>query len=67
MGWRLRADRISVVLGLGRIVKSVRGDGGVLLRGRMGEGRGEALDLDINSQTARWQGRVRGLAETDAF
>ncbi|MBL0209763.1 MAG: hypothetical protein IPQ13_02450 [Holophagaceae bacterium] len=59
LGWRLRADRILVTLGPGRIVKSVKADGGVLLRGRMGEGRGEALDLDINSQMARWQGRVR--------
>ncbi len=67
LGWRLKADRISVLLGPGRIVKSVRADGGVLLRGRMGEGRGEALDLDINSQMARWQGRVRGLAETESF
>lgn len=64
MGWRLKADRILVVLGPGRIVKTVRAEGGVLLRGRMGEGRGEALDLDITTQMARWQGRVRGLAET---
>ena len=67
MGWRLRADRILVTLGPGRIVKSVRAEGGVLLRGRMGEGRGEALDLDMNTQMARWQGRVRGLAETESF
>ena len=67
MGWRLRADRILVVLGPGRIVKTVRAEGGVLLRGRMGEGRGEALDLDITTQMARWQGRVRGLAETESF
>ncbi len=67
MGWRLSAHRILVVLGPGRIVKTVRAEGGVLLRGRMGEGRGEALDLDINTQIARWQGRVRGLAETEAF
>ncbi len=67
LGWRLQADRIVVSLGPGRIVKKVRAEGGVLLRGRMGEGRGEALDLDINAQMARWQGRVRGLAETEAF
>lgn len=67
MGWRLSANRILVVLGPGRIVKTVRAEGGVLLRGRMGEGRGEALDLDINTQMARWQGRVRGLAETESF
>ncbi len=67
LGWRLRADRISVVLGPGRIVKTVRAEGGVQLRGRMGEGRGEALDLDITTQMARWQGRVRGLAETESF
>lgn len=67
LGWRLKAEHISVVLGPGRIVKTVKAEGGVLLRGRMGEGRGEALELDINSQLARWQGRVRGLAETEAF
>jgi hypothetical protein len=65
MGWRLRADRILVVMGPGRIVKTVKAEGGVMLRGRMGEGRGEALDLDITTQMARWQGRVRGLAETE--
>lgn len=67
MGWRLRAEKIQVVLGPGRIVRTVKAEGGVLLRGRMGEGRGESLDLDMNTQTARWQGRVRGLAETEAF
>ncbi len=67
LGWRLQADRIVVSLGPGRIVKNVRAEGGVLLRGRMGEGHGAALDLDMASQVARWQGRVRGLAETEAF
>jgi len=64
-GWRLHADRISVRLGLGNMVKQVVAKGSVTLRGRMGEGWGESLELDPDpiSPKARWQGRVRGLAE----
>jgi len=29
----------------------------------MGEGWGESLELDLDPSKARWQGRVRGLAE----
>ena len=67
LGWGLKAERITVHLGLGRIVKSIRAEGGVILKGHMGEGRGEALDLDLGAQVAKWQGRVRGLAESPAF
>jgi hypothetical protein len=64
-GWRLHADRISVRLGPGNMVKQVVAKGSVALRGRMGEGWGESLELDPdpNSPKARWLGRVRGLAE----
>lgn len=64
-GWRLQADRISVRLGPGNVVKKVLAKGTVTLRGRMGEGWGESLELDPDpaSPKARWQGRVRGLAE----
>ncbi len=64
-GWRLQADQISVRLGPGTVVKQVIAKGSVTLRGRMGEGWGESLELDPDptSPKVRWQGRVRGLAE----
>ena len=64
-GWRLQADHISVRLGPGNQVKHVVARGSVTLRGRMGEGWGESLELDPDptSPKVRWQGRVRGLAE----
>jgi hypothetical protein len=62
-GWRLQADRISVTLGAGNMVKQVNASGAVFLRGRMGEGRGDALVLDPNQKTATWLGRVKGSTE----
>jgi hypothetical protein len=32
----------------------------VSLRGRLGEGQGEALELEPATQSVRWQGHVRG-------
>lgn len=63
LGWRLNADRISVTLGPGNTVKLLDARGAVTLRGRMGEGWGEALVLDPVRRSATWSGRVRGLAE----
>lgn len=63
LGWRLNADRISVTLGPGNTVKLLDARGAVTLRGRMGEGWGEALVLDPVQRSAIWSGRVRGLAE----
>lgn len=63
LGWRLNADRISVTLGPGNTVKLLDARGAVTLRGRMGEGWGEALVLDPVQRSAAWSGRVRGLAE----
>lgn len=63
LGWRLNADRISVTLGPGNTVKLLDARGAVTLRGRMGEGWGEALVLDPVQRSAMWSGRVRGLAE----
>lgn len=63
LGWRLNADRISVTLGPGNTVKLLDARGAVTLRGRMGEGWGEALVLDPVQRSATWSGRVRGLAE----
>jgi hypothetical protein len=61
--WRLQADRISVTLGPGNVVKLMNASGSVVLRGRMGEGRGDALDLDPQKQTATWHGGVKVLTE----
>lgn len=61
--WRLQADRISVTLGPGNVVKLMTAKGSVILRGRMGEGRGDALDLDPQKQVATWHGGVKVLTE----
>jgi hypothetical protein len=62
-GWNLQADKISVTLTTGNMVKRVDASGAVFLRGRMGEGRGDALVLDPVQKTANWIGRVRALTE----
>jgi hypothetical protein len=62
-GWSLQADRTSVTLGPGNMVKHVQADGAVFLRGRMGEGRGDSLLLDPDQKTAKWFGRVKATAE----
>jgi hypothetical protein len=59
-GWRLAADAIDVVIGPDRTVSLVRATGAVTLRGRLGEGQGEALEMEPGAQAVRWQGRVRG-------
>ncbi len=61
--WRLQADHISVTLGPGNVVKQLTANGSVVLRGRMGEGRGDTLDLDPAKMTANWHGDVRALTE----
>jgi hypothetical protein len=64
-GWRISADSATVFLGPGRVVTSVHASGNVSLRGRLGEGQGDALDLLMldGQRTVRWQGRVRGQGE----
>ena len=59
-GWRLAADSVVVTLAADRTVKLVQAQGAVTLRGRLGEGQGEALDMEPGAQTVRWQGHVRG-------
>ncbi|WP_243320920.1 hypothetical protein [Geothrix sp. SG200] len=59
-GWRLAADRVTVMVGPDRTAKLIQAQGAVTLKGRLGEGQGEALDLEPGTQTAKWQGRVRG-------
>ena len=62
-GWRLEAQRIQFGLGPGRVVQRITATGAVVFRGRLGEGRGEKLDLDLRANKAQWTGHVRGLAE----
>ncbi|NTV75927.1 MAG: hypothetical protein HGA66_17200, partial [Holophaga sp.] len=62
-GWRLQAEHISVTLGPGNVVKQMTANGSVVLRGRMGEGRGDTLDLDPGRQVANWHGNVQALTE----
>ncbi len=59
-GWRLVADTVIVTMGPERTVKLVHAQGAVTLHGQLGEGQGEALDLEPGPKTVRWQGRVRG-------
>jgi len=59
-GWRLAADTLIVTLGPDRTVSLVQAQGAVTLRGRLGEGQGESLELEPGPQIVRWQGRVRG-------
>ena len=59
-GWRLAADSVTVQVGPDRTVKSVQAQGAVALRGRLGEGQGEALELEPGPRIVKWVGRVRG-------
>jgi hypothetical protein len=63
LGWQVSADSLTVLFGPGHVARQVQARGAVTLRGRMGEGRGESLEVDPVNQQARWQGRVRGLSE----
>lgn len=69
-GWRLVADAVTVTLGPGRVVKNIHAAGSVALRGRHGEGQGEALDLSTDAsgaQVVKWQGRVQGLGQSPTW
>ena len=66
-GWRLAADTVTVTMGADRTVKVVQAKGSVSLRGRLGEGQGEALELEPDSQSVKWQGRVRGKGSGTAW
>lgn len=59
-GWRLGASTVTITVGPDRTVRLVQAQGAVSLRGRLGEGQGEALELEPAAQSVRWQGRVRG-------
>jgi hypothetical protein len=59
-GWSLSAKAITVSVNPDRSVRLIHAQGDVTLRGRLGEGEGDALELEPGSRTVRWQGRVRG-------
>lgn len=66
-GWRVEAPTVLVTFGPGRVVKAIHASGGASLKGRYGEGKGEALDMALPSgapAVVRWQGRVRGEGES---
>ncbi|HET6329875.1 MAG TPA: hypothetical protein VFF76_03720 [Holophagaceae bacterium] len=66
-GWRVEAPAITVTFGPGHVVKAIHASGGASLKGRYGEGKGEALDMAFGAgapPVVRWQGRVRGEGET---
>ena len=66
-GWRVEAPSVLVIFAPGHVVKSIHASGGASLKGRYGEGKGEALDLSLPSGSpavVHWQGRVRGEGET---
>lgn len=62
-GWQLQSNQLTARIVPGNQVKSVAARGQITLRGRIGEGRGESLELDLVDKVARWQGRVKGSAE----
>ena len=62
-GWHLQAEQMTIQLEPDNQVRSIAAKGTVTLQGRIGEGRGEYLELDLINRVARWQGRVKGLAE----
>ena len=66
-GWRVDAPQVTVQFGPGHVVKAIHASGGATLKGRYGEGKGQALDLDLPQgapAVVRWQGRVSGVGET---
>ncbi|HEX9082840.1 MAG TPA: hypothetical protein VF768_11205 [Holophagaceae bacterium] len=59
-GWSLSAQNLTVWVNPDRSVRLIQAQGGVSLRGRLGEGQGDALELEPGPRVVRWQGRVRG-------
>jgi len=62
--WRLQADSILVTVNNENIVEKIKGTGTVRLVGRMGEGSGGAILLDLNQKTADWFGKVKAAVGT---
>jgi hypothetical protein len=66
-GWRLAADSVTVLVAADRTVQKIQAQGAVMLRGRLGEGQGEALELEPGTRTVHWQGRVRGKGDGSSW
>jgi hypothetical protein len=65
--WRVEAPEVTVTFAPGHVVKAIHASGGASLKGRYGEGKGQALDLSLPAgapAVVRWQGRVSGEGET---
>ena len=61
--WHLQADQMTLALGPNNQVRSVAARGNVILQGKVSGGRGELLEMDLEKQVVKWQGRVKGLTE----
>ena len=57
--WVLKADSISVKFGKEHKVEQINGSGGISLCGRIGNGAGETISLDLNKKMAHWFGKVK--------
>ena len=63
-GWRVKAEQVIVKLGADLVVRAITAKGGVALSGTLGEGWGDALELDLTNGThSKWLGKVNGTAE----
>jgi hypothetical protein len=61
--WHLQADQVTLTLGPNNLVRSIAAKGNVNLKGKVSGGRGELLEMDLEKQVVKWQGRVKGLTE----
>ncbi len=61
--WHLQADHVTLTLGSNNQVRSIAAKGNVTLKGKVSGGRGELLEMDLEKQVVKWQGRVKGLTE----
>jgi hypothetical protein len=60
----MKAEQIIAVLGPDNMVKSIAAKGAVSLQGSLGEGWGDALELNLTGGShAKWLGKVHGTAE----
>lgn len=64
LGWSCNARGASIVFDQSRKISVIRLEGEVVLRGKLGEGSGDRLEITPNPKdktyTIYWQGRVRG-------
>jgi hypothetical protein len=63
LDWHLQADRVNIVLGPDNRIRTLLAKGTVSIQGKISNGRGELLELDLDKRTVKWQGLVKGLTE----